>query len=329
MSDQEIKVNNLVVSNSPHIQLTSDHIVKRMWATVIALVPAGIAGVYIFGLSSLYVICVSIVTALLTEYACQRVRGKKTTLLDGSALITGILLAYNLPPEVPMWIVIVGSFFSVFVGKQLFGGLGFNIFNPALVGRAFLMASWPKYMTAWSNPRWQVDAVTTATPLGIVKENLPFDLPNYWNLFIGNRAGCIGEICIAALLLGGLVLLFMRYISWQIPVGYIATVGALSFVFGKSGFFTGDALFAVLSGGLILGAFFMATDYVSAPITQKGKTIFAIGCGILTFVIRKWGGYPEGVSYAILIMNAATPMIDRFTRPRKYGQMTSPKGGGI
>jgi len=319
MQNQESKVNNLVVSQSPHIQIEGDHIVKRMWATVAAIIPAGLAGVYIFGLYSLQLILVSVVTALICEAVFQKVAHKKNTILDGSALITGLLLAYNLPPGAPLWMAAAGSFFSVVIAKQLFGGLGFNIFNPALAGRAFLMASWPKYMTTWSNPRWQVDAVTQATPLGILKEKLPFDLPSYWDMFIGNRGGCIGEVCIVALLIGGIYLLYKRYISWQIPVYYLLTVAVLSFILMGDKFFTGDILFSLLSGGLVLGAFFMATDYVSAPISTKGKTIFAIGCGLLTVVIRKWGGYPEGVSYAILMMNAATPIIDRFSRPKKYG----------
>ncbi len=312
--------NNLIVSSGPHIQIEGDHIIKRMWTTVIALIPAGVAGVYIFGLYSLNVIAVSVITAVVSESLFQKIFRKKTTILDGSALITGLLLAYNLPPSAPLWMAAVGSLFSVVIGKQLFGGLGFNIFNPALVGRAFLMASWPKYMTNWSNPRWQVDAVTTATPLGIIKEKLPFDLPSYWDMFAGNRGGCIGEVCIIALLIGGIYLLYKRYISWQIPVFYLLTVAVLSFVLMGNKFFSGDILFSLLSGGLVLGAFFMATDYVSAPISIKGKTIFAIGCGLLTVVIRKWGGYPEGVSYAILMMNAATPIIDRFAKPKKYGR---------
>lgn len=319
MPNQDLKLNNLVVSSGPHIQIEGDHILKRMWATLIALIPAGIAGVYIFGLYSLNVIAVSVITAVICESVFQKIFRKKNTILDGSAIITGLLLAYNLPPTAPLWMVALGSFFAVVVGKQLFGGLGFNIFNPALVGRAFLMASWPKYMTYWSNPRWQIDAVTTATPLGIVKEKLSYQLPTYWDLFIGNRGGCIGEVCIVALLIGGIYLLYKRYISWQIPVYYLLTVAILSFVLMGNKLFAGDVLFALLSGGLVLGAFFMATDYVSAPISIKGKTIFAVGCGLLTVVIRKWGGYPEGVSYAILMMNAATPIIDRFARPKKYG----------
>jgi electron transport complex protein RnfD len=342
MQNQELKLNDLVVSNGPHIQ-TDDHIVKRMWATFFALIPAGIAGIYIFGLGALYVICISTITALVTEFVFQKIRLRNTTLLDGSALITGILVAYNLPPNVPFWIPIIGSFVAIVVGKQLFGGLGFNIFNPALVGRAFLMASWPKYMTTWSNPRRQfefifqdvgsigkfagsltkVDAVSTATPLTIMKEHGLYNISqlniSYWDLFIGNRGGCIGEVCIVALLIGALYLLIKKYISWRIPFSFVFTTGILSWIFMGENLFKGDFLFHILAGGLILGAFFMATDYVTVPLTKRGKWIFGIGCGLLTFVIRKWGGYPEGVSYAILMMNAATSIIDRFSRPKKYG----------
>ena len=309
---------NLVVCCGPHIE-ADDHIVRRMWATFFALLPAGVAGVYIFGVAAFNIICVSVITAVATEFIFQKLRRRNATILDGSAIITGLLLGYNLSSGVPLWIVVVGIFFSIAIGKQIFGGLGFNIFNPALIGRAFLMASWPKYMTTWVNPRWQVDAVTSATPLGIIKEKLSYDLPSHWNLFIGNRGGCIGEVCIAALLLGGAYLIIKKYISWQIPVSFIATLGLFSWIFSGSGLFKGDFLFAVLAGGVILGALFMATDYVTAPLTKKGKLIFGIGCGLLTFVIRRWGGYPEGVSYAILMMNAATPIIDRFSRPKKYG----------
>lgn len=311
---------NLIVSCSPHIEI-NDHIVRRMWATFFVLLPAGLAGIYIFGLQSLYIIIVSLISALIAEWVSQKLQGRKVSITDGSALITGLLLAYNLPPGAPLWIAIVGTVFAVVVGKHLFGGLGFNIFNPALIGRAFLVASWPQYMTTWSSPRWQLDAVTTATPLGIIKENLSvtnYQLPNYWDLFIGNRGGCIGEVCVAALLVGGIYLIAKKYISWQIPASFIASLGLFSWIFSRV-WFQGDFLFSILAGGLILGAFFMATDYVTAPLTKKGKVIFGVGCGFLTFVIRKWGSYPEGVSYAILMMNAVTPMIDRFGRPKKYG----------
>lgn len=321
MPNQKLK-NNLIVTCFPHIE-ANDHIVRRMWATFFALIPAGAAGVYIFGMRAFYVILVSIFSSLITEAVLQKIQGKKVTLLDGSAIITGLLLAYNLPPGVPLWIAAVGSFFAVAVGKQLFGGLGFNIFNPALAGRAFLMVSWPKYMTSWNAPRWQLDAVSSATPLLLFKEKGLQTISqiglNYKDLFLGNRGGCIGEICILALLIGAAYLLIKQYISWQVPLSYLGTFGILAWIFMGDGMFKGDMLFQVLSGGIVLGAFFMATDYVTAPITRKGKVIFGVGCGILNFVIRRWGGYPEGTSYAILMMNAATPIIDRFSKPRKYG----------
>jgi electron transport complex protein RnfD len=217
---------------------------------------------------------------------------------------------------------VAGSFFAIAIGKQVFGGLGHNIFNPALAGRAFLMISWPLYMTTWQLPRWRTDAVTGATPLALYKnvEAAAMKSSSYWDLLIGNRGGCIGEVCVIALLIGAAYLLIKKYISWHIPVTFIATVALMSWAFnGRAGLFTGDALFFTLAGGLILGAFFMATDYVTSPLSSRGKLIFGIGCGILTFLIRKFAGYPEGVSYAILIMNAAVPIIDRYTFPKWFG----------
>jgi len=250
------------------------------------------------------------------------VEEKRERIWDGSAVLTGLLLAYNLPPQVPLWMPVAGSIFAIAIGKQVFGGLGHNIFNPALAGRAFLMVSWPVYMTTWQNPRWQTDAVTTATPLALLKHN-HMDLlqgTTYMDLFLGNRGGCIGEVCTVALLLGAAYLLIKKYISWHIPLTYIVSVAFLSWIFnGFNGFFTGDVLFFVMSGGLILGAFFMATDYVTSPLSARGKIIFGIGCGMLTFLIRRYSGYPEGVSYSILIMNAATPIIDRYTFPKWFG----------
>jgi electron transport complex protein RnfD len=238
--------------------------------------------------------------------------------LDGSAVITGILLAYNLPSNVPLWLPIVGSVFAIAIGKQVFGGLGQNIFNPALVGRVFLMASWPKYMTTFVKP-FSYDAVTSATPLAALKEGKILEHISYLDLFLGKRGGCIGEVCILALLIGAAILLYKGYISWHIPVTYIFTTALLTYIFGAKQLFHGDWLFHILSGGLILGAFFMATDYVATPLTAKGQIIFGAGCGLLTAIIRLWGGYPEGVSYAILMMNAATPFIDRYTKNRIYG----------
>ncbi len=307
----------LLVNTSPHTH-TRESVRRIMWAVTLSLLPAGAAGVILFGYRALGVIGLSILTAVFSEAVLQKVTGKKICLADGSAVLTGLLLAYNLPPQVPFWLPIAGSFFSIAIGKQIFGGLGQNIFNPALVGRVFLMASWPKYMTNFTAPL-AYDAVTSATPLMRLKEGLPADYLSYLDLFLGKRGGCLGEVCIVALLAGALFLLVKGYISWHIPLPYIATVGLGAYVFGPTGYFRGDWLFHIFSGGLILGAFFMATDYVTSPLTRKGQIIFGVGCGLLTIIIRLWGGYPEGVSYAILMMNAATPMIDRFTKTRVYG----------
>jgi len=311
-------MDKLIVSTSPHIK-TKDSYKKIMWSVVLALIPTGIAGVFIFGISALKVIVIAVISSLLTEAFIQKLRNKKITIFDGSSFITGLLLAYNLPPKVPWWIPMIGSFFAIAIAKQAFGGLGHNIFNPALAGRAFLLASWPRYLTTWQYPRWHIDTLTTATPLGIVKEKIPLNLPSYGKLFIGDKAGCIGEVCILAILLGAIFLLYKGYIRWYTPFTFIFTVGLLSWIFMGEGLFKGDWLFYILSGGLFLGAFFMATDYVTTPLTKKGKFIFGFGCGILTFLIRKFGGYPEGVSYSILIMNAFTPLIDRYTKTKKFG----------
>jgi len=309
--------NKLIVSTSPHLH-KKESVSQIMWLVVVSLIPTGIAGVFIFGLSALWVILLGIISALITEGVLGLFTKRKVTLLDGSAFLTGLLLAYNLPPKVPFWLPIIGSFFAIAIGKQVFGGLGQNIFNPALVGRVFLMASWPKYMTIFSKPL-NYDAITSATPLALLKEGRVLENISYLDLFLGKRGGCIGEVCILALLLGALFLLYKGYISWHIPITYIVTTGVLTYIFGQKGLFSGDWLFHILSGGLILGAFFMATDYVTSPLTRKGQIIFGIGCGLLTAIIRLWGGYPEGVSYAILIMNGATPVIDRFTKNRIYG----------
>ena len=318
-----------IVSASPHLH-KDESVSKIMWTVVISLIPAGLAGVFIFGLNAFWLIVLGIVSALFTEAVLQILTKRKITALDGSAFITGLLLAYNLPAHVPFWLPIVGSFFSVAIGKQVFGGLGQNIFNPALVGRVFLMASWPKYMTAFTKP---FDAVTSATPLALLKEGKLIEniswlwlseakpLPSglYLDLLLGKKGGCIGEVCILALLIGAAFLFIRGYISWHIPITYVFTAGLLTYMFGAKGLLQGDWLFHILSGGLILGAFFMATDYVTSPLTRKGQIMFGIGCGIITAVIRLWGGYPEGVSYAILMMNAVTPIIDRYTKNRVYG----------
>jgi len=307
----------LNISASPHLH-ARESTSRIMWLVIAALLPAGIAGVYIFGPAALKTIFAAIVSAVATEWAIQTAMKKKITTHDGSAVLTGLLLAYNLPAHCPFWIPVTGSFVAIAIGKQIFGGLGQNIFNPALVGRVFLMASWPQHMTAFTKPL-VYDAVTQATPLALLKENKLFEHMSYLDFFLGNRGGCIGEVCIAALPLGGIFLLLRKIITWHIPVSYIVTTGLFCWAFGAKTPFTGDWMFHILSGGLFLGAIFMATDYVSSPLTGRGQLIFGIGCGLLTAIIRIWGGYPEGVSYAILIMNAAAPLIDRYTKNRIYG----------
>jgi len=309
--------NKLIVSASPHLH-KDESVSKIMWMVVLSLMPAGVAAVFIFGMPTLWVIILGVISAVIAEGIIQIFTKRKLTVFDGSAILTGLLLAYNLPPHVPFWLPIIGSFFAIAIGKQVFGGLGQNIFNPALVGRVFLMASWPNYMTAFTKPL-NYDAITSATPLAIIKEGKILESVSYLDLFLGKRGGCIGEVCILALLLGAIFLLLKGYISWHIPIPYIFTVGLFAYIFGHQGLFKGDWIFHILSGGLILGAFFMATDYVTSPLTRKGQIIFGIGCGLITAIIRLWGGYPEGVSYAILMMNAATPIIDRYTKNRIYG----------
>lgn len=312
--------NKYIVSPSPHIQ-SKESTKKIMWSVAFALLPAGIAGVWIFGASSIYVILASVLAAVLTEIILQRLTKQPISISDGSAIVTGLLLAYNLPAAVPIWLPVAGSFFAIAIAKHTFGGLGKNIFNPALAGRAFLMVSWPAYMTRWVNPRFWPDTISAATPLTKIAHS-PQDIIHhfsYWDLLIGNRGGCIGEVCILAILTGAAFLLCKGYIRWHTPVTYIFTVGLLTWIFGGRGSFRGDWIFAILGGGLMLGAFFMATDMVTTPLTSKGQLIFGLGCGILTFVIRKWAGYPEGVSYSILMMNAAAPIIDRFTPPLRAG----------
>jgi len=309
--------NKLLVSLSPHIH-KKESVSRIMWAVVLSLIPALISGIIIFGLNALWVTLAGVIAAVLTELTLEVFTKKKITIFDGSAVITGILLAFNLPSNVPLWLPVSGAIFSIAIGKQVFGGIGQNIFNPALVGRVFLMASWPKYMTTFVKP-FNYDAVASATPLAALKEGRILENIPYLDLFLGNRAGCIGEVCILALLIGAAYLLIKGYISWHIPVIYIVTTALFTYTFGGKALFGGDWLFQILTGGLILGAFFMATDYVATPLTIRGQVIFGIGCGLLTAIIRLWGGYPEGVSYAILIMNGATPFIDRYTKSRIYG----------
>ena len=315
----KIEINQIMtVSAPPHIYGT-DSIKSRMRDVVIALVPALIMSLYRYGVNAFYVTAVAVLSALLAEYLYQRIMGKDVTINDFSASITGILLAFNLPPAVPLWVPAVGSFFAIIVVKQLFGGLGSNFVNPALAARAFLLVSFPVLMTKWT---FAPDAVTSATYLAIIKQNPSFvpQVSDYMALLFGKVGGCIGETSAVALFIGGVYLLVRKVINWRIPVFYIGTFALFAFVFGRTGFFSGNVLFEVLNGGLFMGAFFMATDYATSPITLKGKVIMGIGCGILTYLIRFHGGYPEGVSYAIIIMNLFVPLIDKYIRPSVYGK---------
>ena len=317
-----------IVSSTPHIRSgNSTNTIMR--DVIIALSPAAIMGILAFGLKALLLICVSIASCILFEAGFQKFTKQKVTVHDLSAVVTGLLLAMNLPVEAPIWVPIVGGFFAIVIAKQLFGGLGQNFINPALAARAFLVASYPTSMTgsAFTAPVWltdfttwisngftTVDATSYATPLAQIKESGFTPVSNdIVNALLGNVGGCIGETCAAALIIGGIYLLIRKVISWRIPVTYIATVFILTWAFGRV------PVYEIFIGGLMLGAFFMATDYSSSPVTPVGQIIMGIGCGILTALIRVYGGYPEGVSYSILIMNLAVPLIDRYTKPKVFG----------
>ncbi|MDR1065905.1 MAG: RnfABCDGE type electron transport complex subunit D [Clostridiales bacterium] len=319
----------LVVTSTPHIR--SEETTKGIMLDVlVALAPAAFMGVLRFGFRSAAVIAVCLASCAAAEFLFEKITKKPVTTGDLSALVTGLLLAMNLPPGVPLWVPAVGGFFAIIIVKQLFGGLGQNFMNPALAARAFLQASYPDKMSAWLLPgkgAFLADAVSGATPLSTLKYNAEGFYPqagDYMDALFGRIGGSIGETCSLALIFGGAYLLLRRVITWRIPVAYIATFMALSGVLGRDGLFTGYPVYETLLGGVMLGAFFMATDYSSSPVSNGGKIIMGIGCGVLTFIIRRFGGYPEGVCYAILIMNLFTPIIDRFSRPRVFG---TGKGG--
>jgi len=340
--------NKFVVSLSPHIS-SNYTIPKIMTMVMIALVPAWIASIFYYGFRAFWLTALGMITAVATEFIIQKLRKVPITAFDGSAALAGMLLAFNVPPGVSWWIPVLGSFFAIAIAKQAFGGLGYNILNPALAGRAFLMASFPIEMTTkWIAPKdgtlagfvaQGFDAVTGATPLtafklmrsdilgnispekvAFAKEAVEHLYHTTGSLFFGRVGGVIGETSALLLLIGGIFLIITGLIDWRVPLSFIGTVAFFGWVFGGvDGAFSGNALFHVLSGGLMLGAFFMATDMVTTPITKKGRLIFGFGCGFITIVIRCWGGYPEGVSYSILLMNIAAPLIDRFTKTNKFG----------
>ena len=332
MSEEAVKQETagelFTVSVSPHIR-DDETISHIMWQVNAALMPAALFAIWWFGIPALINMLVGVVFAVLGEYLWQKGMHQPITAFDGSACITGLLLAMSMSPLLPPYMVAIGSLLAIVVAKQSMGGLGFNIFNPAHIGRAALMVSWPVAMTTWTKmaDASGVDAMTSATPLNILKmqgydaliATFGSQSDLYWNLFIGTRNGSLGETSTLLLLLGGLYLIWKGYVNWQVPVTMIATVAILTWIFGPAGLFTGDPVFHVMAGGLMLGAFFMATDMVTIPMTIKGQLIFAVGAGALTVLIRLVGGYPEGVCYSLLLMNAVTPLIDRFCKPRIFG----------
>ena len=307
----------LTLSSSPHIQ-TNENVTTVMRDVIIALLPATIAAIYYFRFGAIVNILVAVLGAVAAEYLIQKLMKKPITIKDYSAAVTGLLLAFNVPSTLPWWMTLIGSVFAIAVVKQLFGGLGHNFINPALAARAVLLASWPVEMTSWVTTG--ADAVATATPLAVIKGvEAGATSASMFDLFIGNVGGCIGETSAILLIIGGIYLIYRGVITYVIPTYYIGTVAVLTFIF--SGFDISMLSYNILAGGLILGAFFMATDYTTSPVSKKGQIIYAIGCGLLTAVIRYYGGYPEGVSYSILLMNVATPLIDKYISPRVFGEV--------
>lgn len=308
----------LIMSSSPHLG-TVDNVPKIMWTVIIALIPAVVMSIFYFGWLSVWMITACVSTALATEAIINRMKGESLTIKDGSAVITGLLLALTLPPAFPITSGILGTIFAIGIGKHIFGGLGYNIFNPALLGRAFLQASFPVAITIWTKPRTLVDAVSAATPLGGFKfEKIS---TAFTDLLYGNTGGCLGETSAIVIITGGLFLIIRKYADWRIPVSYLSTVfifGGLFWLFNRVDY--PSPWFHMFSGGLMLGAFFMATDMVTSPITARGSWIFGIGAGVLLVVIRLFGALPEGVMYSILLMNAMTPLINRYTRPKYFGE---------
>ena len=352
---------NLIIESSPQIK-HSGSTASVMWAVTVCLLPAGVWGVWVFGIRVLGVLFASIIAAVIAE-AAMAYLVKKNTIQDGSAVLTGLLIGFNMPPSVPYYIPVVASVFAIVIVKWTFGGLGGNFMNPALAGRVFVFFSWTGPMTKWTMPAvlTRIDAVTTASPLGAVKSglleytgsadgparflseagyphsvmdtgitswlnsNFGFSLSDgYVDMFVGNIPGSIGEVSVLLLLLGSIYLFIRKIITWEIPVSYIAVFGLLIWIFGGTRFsdgsyFNGDVLFHLFTGGLFLGALYMATDMVTSPLTSKGMLIYGAGAGLLTFLIRIYGSFPEGVSLAIILMNIFVPMIDQYTKPKRFG----------
>ncbi|NCC99357.1 MAG: RnfABCDGE type electron transport complex subunit D [Bacteroidia bacterium] len=313
----------IIISPAPHIH-SGDSVEKKMYNVLIALIPAYLFALYFFGLGALIVSLISVVSCVLFEYLIQKFILKvKPTIYDGSAILTGLLLAFNLPSNLPWWMVIIGAFVAISLGKMCFGGIGNNPFNPALVGRVFLLISFPAAMTTWPKPlpfsMNYMDAETAATPLSIIKYKLE-GMPSQIDLLIGQIGGSMGEISAIALLIGGVYLLASRTITWHIPVSIISTIlvfTGIMYAIDPSTY--ANPLTQILCGGVLLGAIFMATDYVTSPMSHSGQIIYGIGIGIITVVIRLFGAYPEGMSFAILIMNAVTPLLNNYIKPKRFG----------
>lgn len=324
--------NKLIVSLSPHVH-SDDSVQKNMYGVIIALIPALLVSFYMFGLGAVIVTLTSVVACMFFEWAITKfiLKRSRNTILDGSAALTGLLLAFNLPSNLPLWIIIIGALVAIGIGKMTFGGLGCNPFNPALVGRVFLLISFPVQMTSWPlTSQWTsyTDAATGATPLALMKQAVHGDtealsqLPSVLDLFLGNNPGCVGEISAVALLLGLAYMLWKKIITWHIPVSILLTV----FVFASILNLVDPVKYAgglthLFTGGLMLGAIFMATDYVTSPMNHKGMLIYGVAIGFLTVVIRTFGAYPEGMSFAILIMNAFTPLINTYCKPKRFGEV--------
>ena len=323
--------NKLIVSSSPHVRTNKDtsYIMKQV---VIALLPATLAALFFFRLSALNVIFFCVTGSVGAEFLCQKISKQESTIGDFSAVVTGLLLAFNVPASLPWWMCLLGAAFAIIVVKMVFGGIGNNFVNPALAARAFLLASFPVAMTLWTRTgvNWvssgNIDAYTTATPLSFLKAGsngvsaLADSGISISNMLIGNIGGCIGETSAVLIILGGLYLMYKGIINYVIPTFYICTVAILMFILG--GFNFTFVIYELLAGGLMLGAFFMLTDYTTSPMTKKGQIIYAVLAGLITTVIRLYGGYPEGVSYSILLVNIMTPLIDKYTKTKVFGEVS-------
>ena len=311
----------LVVSSSPHVH-TNETVSGIMRDVIIALIPACIAGVLFFGFRSAVVVLTAVIACMASAWAFEKLTNKPITTGDLSAVVTGMILGMNMPVGIPLWMVIIGSVFAIVVVKQLYGGLGKNFLNPALAGRCFMVIAWAGAMTTYVPAAFSgVDAVSCATPLEVMKSGAEGYMPSLLGAFLGVKGGCIGETSGLCLIIGFIYLLVRRVVDLKIPVCFILSFALLTYVFADGGNMQQweYTLMQMLTGGLLFGAFFMATDYVTTPTTPLGQVIFGIGCGVLTFVIRNYGGYPEGVSFAILLMNVASPLIENATKPRVFG----------